>query len=83
LGGLTPNSPALLNLLYCKLSSLQLDDTSAQKGKEQEILEDRKSQAKTDVVVPVIGIKPVAIRRATIPQVVEPRTTTQYPKRRC
>jgi hypothetical protein len=29
LGGLTPNSPALLNLLYCKLSSLQLDDTSA------------------------------------------------------
>ena len=30
MGGLTPNSPALLNLLYCKLSSLQLDDTSAQ-----------------------------------------------------
>ncbi len=29
MGGLTPNSPALLNLLYCKLSSLQLDDTSA------------------------------------------------------
>ena len=29
MGGVTPNSPALLNLLYCKLSSLQLDDTSA------------------------------------------------------
>ncbi len=37
MGGLTPNSPALLNLLYCKLSSLQLDDTSAGKQQRQEL----------------------------------------------
>ena len=29
MGGLASNSLALLNLLYCNFSSLQLDDTSA------------------------------------------------------
>jgi Uma2 family endonuclease len=40
LGGLTPNSPDLLNLSYCNVYSFQLDDTSADEsyylGEKQE-----------------------------------------------
>jgi hypothetical protein len=37
------------------------------------------NKTKTDVVVPVIGIVPVAVSRATIPGIVVPRTTAFLP----
>jgi hypothetical protein len=36
--------------------------------------------SKTNVVVPVVGIVPVAIRRTAVPRIVVPRTTAQEPE---
>jgi hypothetical protein len=48
-----------------------------QKGKGQEILENRNSQAKTELVATIDSIDPEPNCRATILRIIVPRTATQ------
>ena len=59
------------------MAALGWQRTRGQKSKGQGILENRNSQAKTDIVVPIASKVPDPIRRTTIPRITVPRTAAQ------